>query len=122
MTNRFSKTLFASFFSFLAAGAILIIPDRANADTDFTARRMTRNDVLLCKGQCDIRLRVDGGVEVSVQQDRVHVRTLNGRDAVDAGSECNEPIPARALNGFNFEKMDGRGDVQLLAPPERQSG
>jgi len=95
---------------------------RAYADTDFVARRMARNDVPLGKGQCDIRLRVDGEVEVSVQQDRVHVRTINGRDAVDAGSECNEPIPVRLLDGFNFEKMDGRGDLQLLSPPDRQSG
>jgi hypothetical protein len=94
----------------------------AHADSDFQARRMTRNDVPLGKGQCDIRLRVDGEVEVSVQLDRVHVRTVSGRDAVDAGSECNEPLPARLLNGFNFEKMDGRGEMQLLSPPERQSG
>jgi hypothetical protein len=123
MADHSRKALVGNFFALiLAAGAITIAPQGAKADTDFQARRMARNDVPLGKGQCDIRLRVDGEVEVSVQQDRVHVRTINGRDAADAGSECNEPIPSRLLEGFNFEKMDGRGDMQLLSPPDRQSG
>lgn len=31
-------------------------------------------------------------------------------------------MPARLLEGFNFEKLDGRGEMQLLSPPDRQSG
>jgi hypothetical protein len=92
------------------------------ADTQFQARRMVRNDVPIGQGQCDIRLRVDGEVEVSVVQDRVNVRTITGRDARDEGSECNEPLPARILSGFNFQKVDGRGEMVLLRPPDRQSG
>lgn len=107
---------------FIAGIALLAGLNAAHADTDFQARRMTRSDVPLGKGQCDIRLRVDGEVEVSVQMDRVHVRTISGRDAVDAGSECNEPMPARLLEGFNFEVQDGRGEIKLLSPPDRQSG
>src|SRR5689334_18635346 len=122
MAIHFRKALFVGSFVLMAAGAMIITPGRALADTDFTARRMTRNDVPLGKGQCDIRLRVDGEVEVSVQQDRVHVRTIAGRDAVNDGSECNEPIPSRQIDGFNFTKMDGRGDMQLLSSPDRQSG
>ena len=39
---------------------------------------MTRDDVPVGKGQCDIRLQVDGEVEVSVRGDRVDVRTIIG--------------------------------------------
>lgn len=108
--------------SFVMLGAMLAGLEMAEADTSFVARRMTRTDVPLGKGQCDIRLRVDGEVEVSVQHDRVHVRTITGRDAVDAGSECNEPMPARLLESFSFTVMDGRGEMKLLSPPDRQSG
>ena len=51
---------------------------------------MTRDDIPSGKGQCDIRLAVDGEVEVSVRGDMVYVRTISGRDALDEGSECND--------------------------------
>ena len=40
----------------------------ALADTRFQIRRMTRDDVPLGKGQCDIRLQVDNEVEVAVRK------------------------------------------------------
>ena len=46
----------------------------AVANTRFQPRRMTRGDVPAGKGQCDIRLQVDGEVEVTVRGDRVDVR------------------------------------------------
>ena len=46
------------------------------ADTHFQARRMTRDDVPPGKGQCDIRLQVDGEVEVTVRGDLVDIRTI----------------------------------------------
>ncbi|MBX5494661.1 MAG: hypothetical protein IRZ15_04945 [Bryobacteraceae bacterium] len=93
----------------------------AVADTRFTVSRMTRNDVPFGKGQCDIRLRVDHEVEVSVQGSHVFVRTIAGRDAQDAGSECNEPLPRGDVQNFRFEKHDGRGDMKLLAEPSRRN-
>lgn len=92
------------------------------ADTQFRIRRMMRNDVPPGKGQCDIRLQVDGEVEVAVRGDVVHVRTLSGRDARDDGSECNEPLPAGNIQGFNFEVRDSRGDIRLIEEPSRRSG
>lgn len=91
------------------------------ADTQFRARKMTRNDVPLGKGQCDIRLVVDDEVEATVRGDLVSVRTISGRDSRDDGSECNEPLPNRQVQGFRFENIDGRGEVRLLAEPSRQS-
>jgi hypothetical protein len=83
---------------------------------------MTRTDVPLGKGQCDIRLQVDGEAEVSLRGDRVFVRTISGRDARDDGSECNEPLPGRNLDGFNFSVRDSRGDIALLSEPNGRNG
>lgn len=91
------------------------------ADTQFRARRMTRNDVPLGKGQCDIRLVIDNEIEVTVRGDLVYLRTISGRDGRDDGSECNEPLPNRQIQGFRFENIDARGEVRLLAEPSRQT-
>ena len=91
------------------------------ADAQFRARKMTRNDVPLGKGQCDIRLQIDGEAEVSIRGDQVFIRTVSGRDGRDDGSECNEPLPSRNLEGFNFEVRDSRGEIRLLAEPSRRT-
>jgi hypothetical protein len=101
-------------------GMVAALP--AVADTQFRVRRMTRNDVPLGKGQCDIRLQVDQEVEVAVRGDVVSIRTLAGRDARDDGSECNEPMPGGNLQGFNYEVKDSRGDIRLIDEPSRRNG
>ena len=99
---------------------IAVLP--ALADTRFTVRRMTRDDVPRGKGQCDIRLQVDDQVEVSVQGARVYVHTLSGQDARDDGSECNAPLPDRDPRGFNFEVLDSRSEIRLIEPPSDRNG
>ena len=94
----------------------------ALADTRFQIRRMTRDDVPLGKGQCDIRLQVDNEVEVSVRGDTVSIRTLAGQDARDDGSECNAPLPTRNVAGFNFEVKESRNDIRLLSEPSPRNG
>src|SRR5439155_18148114 len=93
----------------------------AMAATRFQIRRMTRNDVPLGKGQCDIRLQVDNEVEVAVHRDTVSIRTISGRDARDDGSECNEPLPDRGIQNFNFQVLDSRNEIRLLAEPSRRN-
>ena len=93
----------------------------ALADTRIQIRRMTRDDVPLGKGQCDIRLQVDNEVEVAVRRDLLTIRTISGRDARDDGSECNAPMPDRDLEGFNFEVKESRNDIRLLAEPSRRN-
>ena len=107
-------------FCILLLAASAVLPMRG--DTQFRARKMTRNDVPLGKGQCDIRLQVDNEVEVSIRGDLVAVRTISGHDSRDAGSECNEPLPAGDIQGFRFQGIDGRGEVRLLAEPSRRNG
>src|SRR5215471_1416968 len=92
------------------------------ADTRFQIRRMTRDDVPLGRGQCDIRLQVDNEVEVEVRGDMVYARTISGQDARDDGSECNAPLPNRDLQGFHYEVRDSRNDIRLLAEPSRRNG
>jgi hypothetical protein len=94
----------------------------ALADTQFQVRRMTRDDVPIGKGQCDIRLQVDNEVEVMVRGDRVSIRTLAGQDARDDGSECNAPLPNRDISAFNFEVPESRNDIRLIAPPSPRNG
>jgi hypothetical protein len=105
----------------LSALLVLIAALPALADTRFQIRRMTRSDVPLGKGQCDIRLQVDNQVEVQVRGDFVTVRTLSGQDARDDGSECNFPLPNRDVGGVRFDVMDSRGDIRLLAEPSRRN-
>jgi len=102
----------------LTLGIAFCLP--ALADTQFRVRRMTRDDVPLGKGQCDIRLQVDGEVEASLRGDTVFIRTLSGRDAYDDGSECNYPLPERPT-GFRFDVIDRRGDIRLAAEPDRRN-
>ena len=101
---------------------LLAVAIPALADTEFRVRRMTRTDVPFGKGQCDIRLQVDNEAEVSVRGDQVMIRTLAGRDPRDEGSECNEPLPDRGLQGFGFEVKETRGDIRLVAEPSPRNG
>jgi hypothetical protein len=93
----------------------------AAADIRFRARQMTRNDVPLGKGQCDIRLQVDDQVEVAVHGDLVSVRRLTGQEARDDGSECNLPFPDRDLRDFRFEVIDSRNEIRLIDEPSRRN-
>jgi hypothetical protein len=93
----------------------------AVADTQFRIRQMTRDDVPYGKGQCDIRLQVDGEVEASVRGDSVYIHTLRGQDARDDGSECNMPLPRRDIAALNFEVKDSRNEIRLVQRPDRRS-
>jgi len=93
----------------------------ALADTRFQIRRMTRDDVPLGKGQCDIRLQVDNEVEVQLRGDSLTIRTVAGQGARDDGSECNAPLPSRDIEAFNYEVRESRNEIRLLAEPSRRN-
>ncbi len=82
---------------------------------------MTREDVPPGKGQCDIRLQVDGEAEVTIRGDLAAIRTISGRDARDDGSECNALLPNRDITGFRFEVIDSRNEIRLTAEPSRRN-
>jgi len=100
--------------------AIAVLP--ALADTRFQVRRVSRSNIPLGRGQCDIRLQVDSEVEVTVRGDMVDVHTLAGKDARDDGSECNAPLPAHPAGGFHFEVKESRNEIHLAAEPSVQNG
>ena len=58
---------------------------------------------------------------MSVRGDVVAIRTIAGRDARDDGSECNAPLPARDVVGFNFAVIESRKEIRLLAEPSRRN-
>lgn len=82
---------------------------------------MTRDDVPMGTGQCDIRLQVDNEVEVSVRAEEVTVRTIAGRGARDDGSECNAPLPSRDNAGFHFEVKESRNEIRLVSEPSKRN-
>jgi hypothetical protein len=88
------------------------------ADSQFRIKKMLRTDVPPGKGQCDIRLQVDGEIEASIRGDTVSLRTLSGREARDDGSECSMPMPIRDVRGFNFQVVDSRNEIRLVQPPD----
>jgi hypothetical protein len=92
----------------------------ALADTRFQALRTIPVESPT-KGQCDIRLQVDKEVEVSVRGLLVAAKTLSGRDATDDGSECNAPLPNRDAADFNFQAVEHRGEIRLVAEPSRRN-
>ena len=104
----------------VAVALVAVIP--ACADTRFRVRQMTRDDVPMGRGQCDIRLQVDNEVEVSVSRDMVNIRTISGQNARDDGSECNVPLPDREVAGFKFENVESRGEVRLVEEPSPRNG
>jgi hypothetical protein len=114
MATRTLSRLWISILILLAAAPVW-------ADTQFRTRKMTRDDVPLGRGQCDIWLYVDNEVEVTVRGDMVFVRTLSGRDSRDGGSECNAPLPNRDIHDFHFEEADSRAEMRLLAEPARRN-
>jgi hypothetical protein len=93
----------------------------AFADSHFQIRRKTSPDVPIGKAQCDLRLRIDGEVEVMLRKDQVDIRTLSGQDARDDGSTCTAPLPTRDIRDFTFDVKEGRGDVRMMAQPSARN-
>jgi len=93
----------------------------ACADTRFKVKPMTRGDVPPGRGQCDIRLRVDGQAEVAVRRDMVTIHTISGQDARDDGSACNFPLPDHEPRGFSFQVVESRNEIRLAEPPSARN-
>lgn len=87
------------------------------SDAQFRVKQMSRNDVPVGVGQCDIRLQVDNEAEIRFHRDMVMIHTISGRDPRDDGSECNAPMPDRDFTGFHFEVRESRNEIRLVEPP-----
>ncbi len=69
------------------------------------------------EGRLDLRLVVDGQIELLIQGDHIRYQTTTGRPPQDDGTEMTQPLPTTSLKSFEFDKKDGRGSVQLLEKP-----
>lgn len=73
-------------------------------------------------GTFDVRVYVDGEVDLLVRGDQIGSETFTGRPIRDAGSEFSRPLPRTELTRVEVEKKDGRGRVELLEEPSRRNG
>lgn len=68
-------------------------------------------------GRFDLRLFVDGAVEIRIQGGKVLVKTLQAQPARDAGTESTGSFPLAALKKLDVVKRDGRGGFVVLQKP-----
>ena len=72
-------------------------------------------------GQFDLRMKVDGTIEVFIQGGLVRRRLIDGRPPVDSGSDYTQPVPRATFRQFELQQKDGRGDVRLLEAPSESN-
>lgn len=72
-------------------------------------------------GRFDLRLYVDGAVEVRIQGSRVIFKTLQAQPVRDAGTETTGSFPLRPLKKLDIVKRDGRGGFVLLQKPSLEN-
>jgi hypothetical protein len=72
-------------------------------------------------GRFDLRLYVDGAVEIRIQGSKVLLKTLQAQPARDAGTESTGAFPLRALKKLEVVKRDGRGGFVVLQKPNLEN-
>lgn len=73
-------------------------------------------------GRCVIRVLVDQEADIELRWDKIRVQTIRGRAGRDNGSECNAPLPQAGISNFQFQGMEGRGQVSLREQPNANNG
>lgn len=72
-------------------------------------------------GTFDVRVYVDGEVDLLVRDEMIRAELFTGRPIRDAGSEFTAPLPRAEFTRFEIDKRDGRGRVELLEEPSRRN-
>jgi len=98
------------------------VPEALQASAGFDAPRSEDYDPDSREGEFDIRLHVDGEVEVFVQGGRVRYEVVSGETPRDDGSEYTQTLPAAVFEKFELEQKDGRGEIVLLETPSAENG
>ena len=79
----------------------------------FTMRRGGRGG-----NEIDLRLQVDGMIDVYIRGDQVRYEVINGQPPNDYGSEASVFLPRRELE-CQVEKRDGRAQILVIEQPTR---
>ena len=79
----------------------------------FTMRRGGRGG-----NEIDLRLQVDGMVDIYIRGDQVRYEVINGQPPNDYGTEASVFLPRRELE-CQVEKRDGRSQILVIDQPSR---
>ena len=86
------------------------------------ARPGRNYDTPLVSGTFDVRVYVDGEVDLVIRGGDIGSEVFSGRPIRDAGSEYSSPLPRIEFTRFDVQRVDGRGKVELLEEPSRRNG
>jgi hypothetical protein len=105
----------------LAVVQIGVLAPVAGAQT-IRARQGRSLDNRTIAGTFDVRVYVDGQVDLKVRGAEVDSEVFTGRPIRDAGSEYSSPMPRTEFTRFQVDRVDGRGRVELIEEPSRRNG
>jgi hypothetical protein len=105
----------------LAAVAQTVFVSISEAQT-IRARQGRDLDSRTISGTFDVRVYVDGQVDLKVRGAEIDSEVFTGRPIRDAGSEYSAPMPRTEFTRFQVDRVDGRGRVELLEEPSRRNG
>ena len=100
----------------------MALPGALAQDPTFAVRRSENWSDRRLDGECIIRVVIDNHAEVELRWDKVLIRTLAGQPGRDNGSECNAPLPQGPVSNFQFQRLEGAGDFELMQQPSAENG
>ncbi len=107
---------------FLIAAAVLTSSASfGQGDIQLHAKQMPGWDARAREGHCEIHVWVDNRAEVRMRGDQIFVRTLEGANSRDEGSQCSQPLPFNSVRDFQIRQTAGRNPVNVAQPPSRMN-
>ncbi len=73
-------------------------------------------------GTVELRLWVDGSLEILIQQDRIYYQVISGAPYRNVQSSLSAPLPRARLASVRLRKKEGRGKVYLVEQPSAENG
>jgi|SRR5688572_4474950 len=103
----------------LALLLVSVVPAPAQV---IRARPARSYDTPMVSGTFDVRVYVDGEVDLIIRGGEIGSEVFSGRPIRDAGSQYSSPLPRTEFSRFDVQRVDGRGKVELLEEPSRRNG
>jgi hypothetical protein len=107
----------------LLVGAAVLSSSAAfgQVDIQLRAKQLPGWDARAREGRCEIHVWVDNRAEVRMRGDQIFVRTLEGANSRDEGSECSQPLPYNSVRDFQIRQTGGRNPVNVAQQPNRSN-